>query len=210
MATLVTLEPTRFFEHFSSLTREEWDEPQVVRSVVQGPELNQEYLDQLADLADLVAREHPHVEIWGMAQHLDSTPNNSWVLRESKFSGYSPKSAIEVAEMLRYRAMSGLVPVSLTITVTVRAKGARFIWERAAGMQSPTPIYVTETRDEDPVWTLAEALAYARKNWHPNMKLPHPILEALYEHFGLGQKHSIPDGWEYSISEREVWSDPHP
>ncbi|MBI1863758.1 hypothetical protein HYS03_00955 [Candidatus Woesebacteria bacterium] len=212
MSTNVKLTPAEVVEFFASLT--DWDQWRIVSVVVEGTDMNHEFMNWLAAIGTRIAEQHPHVEIIAYAKRWHSFPRGS-ALCTDEYSGHnfarSPESAAIIASNLRYRA-EGSVPTSLNISFCFHAGGARFTWERAAGMQSPTPIYNRGLNEEDVVWTAEQALAWAKKNWRSNVNLPESIKAAIYKAFGLGTEHKTfrSDGKEsawYALSPEDLQPD---
>jgi hypothetical protein len=205
----LVLGPQETIRFFADL--ENWDQPIIISTEVVGADMNREFMVWLAEIGEKIAAEHPNVEIVAYAKRWQSFPRGS-ALVTTEYSGHNFARSVEgagvVASNLRYRAELS-IPTSLSVNFCFRTGGARFYWERAGGLQGPQPIYNRGLNDEEPIWTPAQALAWARKNWKPNVNLPEPIKAAIFATYGLGTQHMYTrsDGGKFvchSISPAEL------
>lgn len=219
MIKTVELNAADFVKAINSLKN--WDESQVLSTTVSGTDMAREFLVWLADVGQLIADKYPHVEIIAYAKRWSSFPRGSVLINHS-YSGHnfasSPETADIIAANLRYQSELYL-PDSLSVDFCVHTGGRRFLWEQKAGLQSPTPIYNGRLNEEEVIWTPAEALAWAKKNWRPNVNLPEAIKASIYRDFGLGEEHKLlrSDGHQsvwYSLPPEDLkpdgWTPPLP
>lgn len=203
-------EAMRFFVDLDN-----WDQYLTVWLKVEGADMNRGFMEWLADIGTVIANHHPHVEVIAYAKHWQSFPGG-YALVTNEYSGHnfarSPKNAGVISRNLQFAAKRS-VPVSLEVSFCFKTGGARFNWERAAGVQSPDPIFNRGLCEEDPVWTPADALAWAKKNWKSqHQSLPQSIKAAIYRGFGLGSREMYLDSenqerWWYYLSPAEFQPD---